>query len=87
MIALTAGRDTLTSHSRMDRYCIRLKVSPAAREDAWELCRVAADYGGVEVQDCCFAFPNEEWWLTALEALRFRFGPKYFEAIDSVAIV
>ena len=84
MIGSTVGRETLTSRSRVGRYCIRLKVSPAAREDAWELCRVATDYGGVEVHDCCFAFPNEEQRLTALEALRFRFGPEYFEAIDSV---
>ena len=84
MIALPVLRDTLTSPSRVGSYCIRLKVSPAAREDAWELCRVAADYGGVEVQDCCFAFSNEERWLIALEVLRLRFGPEYFEAVDSV---
>ena len=46
---------------------------------------VAVRYGGVEVHDCCFAFPNEERRLTALEALRFRFGPEYFEAVDSGA--
>jgi hypothetical protein len=83
MIASKVGRDALTSRSRVGRYFIRLKVSPAAREDAWELCRVAADYGGVEVHNCCFAFPDEEQWLTALEALRFRFGPEFFEAIDA----
>ena len=87
MIASTVERDAIASRSRVGRYCIHLKVSPAAREDAWELCRVAADYGGVEVQDCCFAFPNEERWLTALEAIRFRFGSEYCEAIDSVASV
>jgi hypothetical protein len=84
MIASTVGRDVRTSRSRVGRYCIRLKVSPAAREDAWELCRVAAHYGGVEVRDCCFAFAGEERWLTALEALQFRFGPAYFEAVDSL---
>ena len=83
MIASTVKRDTLTSRSRMGRYCIRLKVSPAAREDAWDLCRVAIDYGGIEVHNCCFAFPNEERWLSALEALRFRFGAEYFDAVDS----
>ena len=83
MTATENGRDLLASRSEEGGYRIRLKVSPAAREDAWELCRVAADYGGVEVHDCCFAFPNEEQWLTALEALRFRFGPEFFEAIDS----
>ena len=58
-------------------------VSPAAREDAWDLCRVAVQCGGVEVHDCCFTFANEERWLAASEALRFRFGPEYFEVIDS----
>ena len=83
MIASTVERDALTSRSRVGRYCIRLKVSQAAREDAWDLCRVAVHYGGVEVHDCCFAFPSEERWITALEVLRFRFGPEYFEAVDS----
>jgi hypothetical protein len=83
MIASKVGKDALTSRSRMDRYCIRLKVSAADREDAWDLCRVALLYGGVEVHDCCFAFPSEERWLTASEVLRFRFGPEYFEAVDS----
>jgi len=82
MIASTVERDTLTSRLRMGRYCIRLKIFSAAREDAWELCRVAVNYGGVEVHNCCFAFPSEERWLTALEVLRFRFGPEYFEAVD-----
>ena len=40
-------------------------------------------YGGVEVSDCCFAFANAEWWLMALEAIRFQFGPEYCEAVDS----
>ncbi len=79
MIATTNGGNLLASRSKAGRYCIRLKISPAAREDAWELCRVAAHYGGVEVRDCCFAFSNEERWLTTLEMLRFRFGPEYFE--------
>ena len=30
-----------------------------------------------------FVFPNEESWLTALDVLRRRFGPEYFEAVDS----
>jgi hypothetical protein len=83
MIASTVERDVPASRSRLGRYCIRLKVSPAAREDSWELFRVAVHYGGVEVHDCCFAFPSEERWLTALEVLRFRFGPEYFEPVDS----
>jgi hypothetical protein len=83
MIVSTVAGDTLTSRSRLGRYYIRLKVSPGAREDAWDICRVAAYYGGVEVHDCCFAFPSEERWLTALEVLRFRFGPEYFEAVNS----
>ncbi len=84
MIASTVERDALTSRSRLGRYCIRLKVSQAAREDAWDLCRVAVHYGGVAVHNCCFAFPNEERWLSALEVLRFHFGSEYFEAVDSV---
>jgi hypothetical protein len=83
MIASTVGRDALTSPSRVGRYFIRLKVSRAAREDAWDLCRVAVQYGGVEVHECCFVFPNKERWLTALEVFRFRFGPEYFEPVDS----
>ncbi len=83
MIAATVGRDALASRSRAGRYSIRLKVSPTAREDACDLCRVAAHYGGIEVYDCCFAFPDEERWLTALEVLRFRFGPEYFDPVDS----
>ena len=73
----------LTRRAKARRYRIRLKISPAAREDAWELCRLALNYGGVEVHDCCFVFPNEERWLTAWEALRFRFGPEYFEAAET----
>ena len=83
MIVSTVTRDVLIPRAKARSYCIHLKVSQAAREDAWDLCRVAVHYGGVEVHDCCFAFPNEERWLTALEVLRFRFGPEYFEAIDS----
>jgi hypothetical protein len=52
------------------------------REDAWDLCRVALNYGGVEFDDCRFAFADKEQWLTALETLCFRFGPEYFEAVD-----
>ena len=80
----TVTRDVLTPPCENTcSYCIRLKVSPAAREDAWDLCGVAVHYGGVEVDDCCFVFPNEESWLTALDVLRRRFGPEYFEAVDS----
>jgi hypothetical protein len=49
------------------------------------MCRVASRYGGVEVSDCHFVFTNEESWLTALEMLRFRFGPEYFEALAPAA--
>ena len=83
MIAATVARDVLTPHAKSRRYCIRLKVPLAAREDAWDICQVAVHYGGIEVHDCCFAFPNEEQWLTALEVLRFRFGPEYFEPVGS----
>ena len=83
MIVSTVARDVLTPRAKVRSHCIHLKVSPAAREDAWDLCRVAIQYGGVEVHDCCFTFANEERWLAALEALRFRFGPEYFEAVDS----
>ena len=83
MTGSTVTRDVLTPRAKARSYCIRLKVSPAVREDAWDLCGVALQYGGVEVHDCCFVFPNEESWLTALEVLRVRFGPEYFEAVDS----
>jgi hypothetical protein len=82
MILSRVAREVLPPRAKARRYRIRLKISPAAREDAWEICRVAFNYGGVEVHDCCFAFPNEERWLSALEALRFRFGPEYFEAVE-----
>jgi hypothetical protein len=68
--------------ARPATYGIRLKISPADREDAWDLCQLALDYGGVEVRACCFSFTNKERWLAALDALRFRFGPEYFEALD-----
>lgn len=61
-------------------YRISLRISPADREDAWELCRVATDYGGEEVSQCCFVFPDEERWSIALDTLRLRFGAGYFEA-------
>ena len=82
MIASTIARNVLAWRANPGGYCIRLKISPAAREDAWELFRVALHYGGVEVCDCCFAFANEEQYLTALETLRLRFGPEYFEAVE-----
>ena len=80
---MIVATDLLTPRARARRYCVRLKISPAAREDALEMCRVAVHHGGVEVRGCCFAFPNEERWLSALEAFYFRFGPDYFEAVDA----
>jgi hypothetical protein len=71
-----------TTCTKLGSYRIRLKIRPADREDAWDLCQVALRYGGVEVDDGCFAFPDEEQWVSALEALRFRFGTEYFEARD-----
>ena len=82
MIASAIARNVLARRLNPGGYCIRLKISPAAREDAWELLRVALHYGGVEVCDCCFAFANEEQYLNALETLRLRFGPEYFEAVE-----
>jgi hypothetical protein len=64
------------------RCWIRLKISPAAREDAWELCHAVAAYGGVEVHDCCFAFPTLQRRRIAMELLRQQFGPRYFEPVD-----
>ena len=81
MILSRVAREVLPPRAKARRYRIRLKISPAAREDAWEICRVALNYG-VEVQDCCFAFANEEQYLNALETLRLRFGPEYFEAVE-----
>ena len=85
MIVSAVAQGVLTPHAKTRRYHIRLRISPAAREDAWEICRVALNYGGVEVRNCCFGFTNEERWLSALEVLRFRFGPEYFEAVHSGA--
>ena len=82
MIVSSVARELLPPRAKARRYRIRLKIPPAAREDAWEICRVALNYGGVEVCDCCFAFANEERCLTALEALQFRFGPEYFEPVE-----
>jgi len=75
--------DVMVPHAKACSYCIRMKISPAAREDAWDVSEVAVRYGGVEVHDCCFVFSNEESWLTALEVLQLRFGFEYFEAVDS----
>jgi len=83
MVASAVGRDALTSGSIAGPYCIRLKISPADREDAWGLYRTALRYGGVEVSDCYFSFANAERWLMAAESLRFQFGPEYFEVLDS----
>ena len=82
VVAAPDGKSVLTRRASPGNYCIRLKVSAVDREDAWDLCRAALHYGGVEVHDCCFAFTTKERWLTALKALRFRFGPAYFEAVE-----
>ena len=83
MTALKVAEDVSRPRAKARRYWIGLKIAPIDREDAWELCRVAVNYGGVEVDDCCFAFPNEERWLSALDALRLRFGTEYFETVES----
>lgn len=83
MTALPSGAVVPALSSTPRSYRIHLKIAPADREDAWDLCRVAMHYGGVEVSDCCFVFANKERWLVAAEALRFRFGPEYFEAVES----
>lgn len=83
MIALRSKTESPAFSTRLRSYRIYLNISPADREDAWEMCRVALHYGGVEVSDCCFAFANQDRWMMALESLRFRFGPKFFEAVDS----
>ena len=67
-------------------YCIRLKIPASACEDAWEMCQTALYYGGVELRGCCFAFRSEERRMAALESLRLRFGPEYFESVDTSAI-
>jgi hypothetical protein len=83
MTTSTIGNDTPASASKPRDYWIRLRISPEDREDAWDLCRVALNYGGVEVRACCFAFADKEQWLAAMETLRFRFGPDYLEPFDS----
>ena len=82
MIALSSKRGRPVSFAKPRNYRIHLRISPADREDAWELCRVALHYGGVEVSDCCFAFANAERWRMASEALRLQFGPEYFDAVE-----
>jgi hypothetical protein len=83
MTASTFGNRSRTSASQPQDYWIRLKIAPEDREDAWDMCRVALNYGGIEVGDCCFAFADKEQWLTTLETLRFRFGPEYLDPIDA----
>ncbi len=61
-------------------YCIQLRITPENREDAWDVCGVVERFGGVEVAEGCFAFSTEQRWLMAVEALRAKFGPTYFEA-------
>jgi hypothetical protein len=82
MITPTAGIRFPGSSSNPPNYGIRLKIFSADREDAWDICQLARRYGGEEIRDCLFSFADEEQWLTALEALRFRFGSEYFEALD-----
>jgi hypothetical protein len=83
MITSPVGINVPASLSQPRTYFIDLKISPAHREDAWDLCRVALQYGGVEVSDGRFAFADEEQWLMALESLRFHFGPEYFHPVES----
>ena len=85
MMVSKVARKPFTPPEKARRYWIGLKISPAEREDAWEMFHVVAHYGGVEVDDCCFSFPTEERWLAALEALRLRCGPEFFEAVESTA--
>ena len=82
MDTLTIATVARASRCQPGKYCLRLRVSVVEREDAWDLCQAAIRYGGVEVRECCFAFANEERRATAADALRFRFGPGYFEEID-----
>lgn len=82
VIDTAVGRNARTPVGTPRNYWICLKISAADREDAWDLCRIALHYGGVEVSDCCFTFASKERWSAALEALRLGFGPEYFEAFD-----
>lgn len=70
------------TEDRPYKYCIHLKISPADREDAWELCRVILQYGGEETCECTFVFVDKERWLAAIDTVRFGFGAEYFEAAD-----
>jgi hypothetical protein len=81
MVALAVAADVSAS-SKTHNYCIHLRISPAEREDTWDLGRLARYYGGVAVSDYYFAFPNEEHWLRASEALRLHFGAAYFEPVE-----
>jgi len=53
------------------------------REDVRDICRRAVQCGGVKIREYCFAYANQEQWLAALKSLCLRFGPEYFEPIDS----
>ena len=86
MVAAPVRSKPSVSAMKPRSYGIRLKVRPADREDAWELCRVVLHYGGVEVSDCCFAFASEERWLMAMESLRLGFGPEYFESVELATV-
>lgn len=81
MIIPTIGSDARDRGQEPRNYCVHLKISAADREDAWDLLRMAMRYGGVEIDDCCFAFATEEQWQAAMDALRFQFGPEYFEGV------
>lgn len=87
MIAFLPRRGNSISSSNPRNYRIHLRIAPADREDAWEICRVVLHYGGVEVSDCCFAFANADRWHMALEALRLQFGPEYFEAVEPASLI
>ena len=83
MIASTPDRTVLNPQPKTCTHYIRLKISPAAREDAWEMWQTAVRYGGVEVRDCCFAFQSEDRWLMTWETLRLHFGPEYIDVLES----
>ena len=86
MIATLVETSGSASSLKSPSYRIRLNISPADREDAWDLCRVLIDYRGEEVADCWFAFPTRERWLAAAETLRVRFGCAYFESLESAEV-
>lgn len=58
---------------------LRLKLPRIDCPEAWELYRLAAYFGGVEIRESFFIYPHEEQCIRARDAIWFRFGNGYAE--------